>query len=187
MTTARALLVDFDGTVANTGTANFAAYAAALSEVGVAVEREAFDAAAFGRNWRQFLPELLASAGVNGDPAAIARRKAELYPGCFGQISINAALVELLRISRQSCRVALVTTASGANVHAMLDHFELRDLFDLIVTGDDVTQHKPAPDAYELAARRLGCLASECLVVEDSDIGVAAGLAFGAPVLRVRF
>jgi beta-phosphoglucomutase-like phosphatase (HAD superfamily) len=187
MNTVQALLVDFDGTIADTGVANYVAYARALSEVGVAIGRQSFDGVADGRNWRQFLPELLAAAGVKSDPAAIARRKTELYPGCFGLININEALVQLLRLSKANCRIALVTTASGVNVRAILDHFELGALFDLIITGDDVTRHKPAPDAYELAARQLGCVARECLVIEDSCIGVAAGHAFGSPVLRVRF
>lgn len=183
----RALLVDFDGTIADTGAANYAAYAEALAEVGVEAPRAAFDSVAFGRNWRQFLPEMLAEAGVDADPAAVARRKAELYPSCFGSIVINEALVALLRLHKERCRVALVTTASGANVRAILGHFGLASLFDLVVTGDDVADHKPAPDAYRMAADRLGCAPDECVVIEDSDIGVAAGRAFGAPVLRVSF
>ena len=83
--------------------------------------------------------------------------------------------------------ISISTTASGANVRAILDHFELASLFDLVVTGDDVAKHKPEPDAYRVAADRLGCAPEECVVIEDSDIGVAAGRAFGAPVLRVAF
>lgn len=187
MKTIRALLVDFDGTIADTGTANHASYAAALAEVGVDMPRSAFDALAFGRNWRQFLPEMLAGAGMDADPSAVARRKAEIYPSCFESIVINDALTRLLWLQKGPCRIALVTTASGANVRAILDYFVLTPLFDIVVTGDDVANHKPAPDAYRLAAGLLGCAPEECVVFEDSDIGVAAGRAFGAPVLRVSF
>lgn len=185
MTRIRALLVDFDGTLADTAAANHAAYARALGEVGVAAPRAGFDRLAHGRNWRQFLPEMLAVAGVQADPSAVARRKTELYPSCFGSIVLNEALLSLLRLHQNTCRLALVTTASAANVLAVLDYFQLRSIFDVIVTGDEVQRHKPAPDAYHLAAARLGCASTECLVIEDSDIGVAAGRAFGAQVLRV--
>jgi HAD superfamily hydrolase (TIGR01509 family) len=57
--------------------------------------------------------------------------------------------------------------------------------FDLVITGDDVQKHKPDPEAYRLAATRLGLTPEQCLVFEDSDIGMAAGLAFGAQVLRI--
>ena len=187
MTRGSALLVDLDGTLADTGDANFAAYATALEEVGIAIEQDGFDERASGRSWRQFLPEFLTDAGVNSDPAEIAARKAALYPRYFNLVVINGALVELIRRHRAIGPVALVTTASRTNVEAMLDHFALRPLFDLVITGDDVDRHKPDPQAYQIAAERLGVQPGDCLVIEDSDVGVAAGRAFGAPILRLSF
>ena len=183
----QALLVDFDGTLVDTAAANHAAYAAALAEVGITIDRETFDVIAFGRNWRQFLPDLLAGYGVQGGPAAIAHRKTELYPRSFNRVIVNQALVGLLALCRGHARLALVTTASGPNVAAILKHFGLEDLFELLVVGEDVARHKPEPDAYHLAAERLGVKPDRCVVVEDSDIGIAAGLAFGARVLRTSF
>ena len=55
--------------------------------------------------------------------------------------------------------------------------------FQTVVGGEHVTHHKPAPDPYLLAAERLQLRAP--LVVEDSDVGVAAGRAAGFEVLRV--
>jgi HAD superfamily hydrolase (TIGR01509 family) len=60
-------------------------------------------------------------------------------------------------------------------------------LFDETVCGDEVTALKPAPEAYDVAARRLGVSAVACLVVEDSEVGAAAAKAFGAPCVLVRF
>jgi beta-phosphoglucomutase-like phosphatase (HAD superfamily) len=181
----QALLVDFDGTLADTGAANHAAYAHALGEVGLTVAREPFDRVAFGRSWRQFLPELLAEHGIDAVPQAIAERKAAVYPGYFDLIGLNTALLRMMVAHRAYGPVALVTTASGVNVRAILAHFDLVALFDTIVTGDDVTRHKPDPEAYHLAASRLSVIPADCVVVEDSAIGIAAGRAFGAPVLQV--
>ncbi len=52
-----------------------------------------------------------------------------------------------------------------------------------LITADDVTAGKPAPDPYLLAAKRLGFEPKRCLVVEDAPAGVASGLASGATVL----
>jgi HAD superfamily hydrolase (TIGR01509 family) len=186
MTGTRALLVDLDGTLVDTASANYLAYAEALGEVGVSISREAFDRVAFGRNWRQFLPALLADrAGV--EPAAVAARKVALYPGKIEHTRVNEALVSLLASLRPTWRTALVTTASAANAGAILHHYELHALFDTIVTGSDVARHKPNPEAYVLAAERLGVAAADCLIVEDSEIGLASARAFGAPCLMVAF
>jgi sugar-phosphatase len=55
-----------------------------------------------------------------------------------------------------------------------------------LITADDVSIGKPAPDPYILAARRLGFEPKRCLVVEDAPAGVASGLASGATVLGLR-
>ncbi|HWT13743.1 MAG TPA: HAD family phosphatase [Allosphingosinicella sp.] len=186
MSAPKALLVDLDGTLVDTSTANYLAYAEALAAAGVTVRRERWDEVAEGRNWRDFLPTLLREA-PGAEPEQVAAHKARLYPAKLAHSFVNEALAALIRGGRAGWRTALVTTASAANAAAVLRHHRLEDLFDLLVTGSDVERHKPFPDAYRLAAQRLGVEARDCLAFEDSDIGVAAALAFGAPCLRVSF
>lgn len=183
----KGLLVDMDGTLVDTATANYEAYAAALAAVGVSVAREHFDRVALGRNWRQFLPALLGAAGSDADPAAVAAHKAEIYPSKTPLTLVNRALIALIQTGRPGWQTALVTTASAPNVAAVLRYHRLEGLFDTTVTGSDVLRHKPDPEAYHLAAARLKLAPDECLVVEDSDAGVASATAFGAPCLRVSF
>jgi beta-phosphoglucomutase len=186
LTAPRALLVDLDGTLVDTSTANYLAYAEALAAVGVVVDRKRWDSQSQGRNWRQFLPDMLREV-PDVEPAEVAAHKARLYPAKLAHSVLNRPLVTLIRSSRERLRTALVTTASSANARAVLNHHDLDGLFDLVVTGDEVERHKPYPDAYRLAAKRLGVAAAECLAIEDSDIGMAAAAAFGAPCLRVSF
>lgn len=187
MTSIQAYLVDFDGTLADTAMANYLAYAGALQEVGIALEQQAFEQEACGRNWRDFLPGLLRRSGSSADPAAIAARKVSLYRDNVGQIRFNEALLALLKNRASGTKAALVTSASAANVKAVLaSRGDLGHLFDALITGDDVARHKPDPQGYWLAARQLGVPPENCLVFEDSDIGVMAGLAFGALILRIR-
>jgi len=184
MSTIRGLLVDLDGTLVDTSDANFAAYRAALAAHGAEISREWWDANAFGRSWRQFLPQLLEGRGSD-ELQAIADAKARLYPQFLDQSRVNHSLVLLIATMRPKVRTALVTTASAANVDTVLGFHDLHHLFDAIVTGDDVSAHKPAPDAFAEAALRLGLTAGDCLVIEDSAIGIAAARAFGAAWLKV--
>lgn len=59
--------------------------------------------------------------------------------------------------------------------------------FDVVVTGDEVSRGKPDPEAYLRAAELLGVPIDECVVLEDSPPGVAAGVAAGAAVVAVPF
>lgn len=57
---------------------------------------------------------------------------------------------------------------------------------EVLVTSDDVSAGKPAPDGYRLGAERLGVDPASCLVFEDAPPGIAAGLAAGARVVALR-
>ena len=179
----KALLVDFDGTLVETGPANSAAYAKALAEHDIFVDAERIAPLIEGRSWRDFLPGLI---GARSDVAAdaVARRKRVLYPDFFPLVRLNTPLADLLATLHGRLAIGLVTTASSVAVTGITELFGLRTLFDVVVCGDDVTEAKPHPEAYRLAAARLSVTADECLVLEDSETGMAAARAFGAGVLR---
>jgi HAD superfamily hydrolase (TIGR01509 family) len=70
-----------------------------------------------------------------------------------------------------------MAVASGGErsiVEATLNTIGLRDFFNTIVSVNDVTRGKPAPDIFLLAAQRLGVTPSECIVYEDSEGGLEA-------------
>ncbi|MCZ2495337.1 HAD-IA family hydrolase [Xylophilus sp. Kf1] len=184
----KAFLVDLDGTLVDTAEDSFRAYSRALGECGVSAGGGTVGRDAGGRNWLPFLPALLGRAHCAATAVQLARRKTERQRETPGNPArFNDALVVLLRQVRASgMRLALVTSVSAANVASVLSaRPDVAGLFSLLVTGDDVDHHKPDPEAYRLAACRLGLQPHECLVIEDSDIGLAAGRAFGAAVLRV--
>jgi len=183
----RALLFDLDGTLVDSARANHAAYSRALGEVGARVYPDDVAKAAAGRQWRDFLPELLRRAGVDCDPAAVAHRKGELYREMLGELRVNTALLSLAKSVGPEIRTALVTTASADTVRAILRQFELVSAFDVVITGGDVSHHKPDPEAYVLALTRLQLDARECIAFEDSDVGAASAAAAGVPVVRVSF
>lgn len=180
-----ALLFDLDGTLADTAAINALAYKQALAEVGANLELKQVQEQVHGRNWRQFLPELLRDAGVDADPELVAARKREIYVTYSANIPLNEGLLRLAEASRPVLRTGLVTTASRANVMAILEAHGIVSLFDVIVTGDDVTRHKPDPEAYHSAAAQLGLRPQACLVFEDSEIGFASAKAAGMQTVKI--
>jgi beta-phosphoglucomutase-like phosphatase (HAD superfamily) len=183
----RGLLFDLDGTLIDSAEANHAAYARALREVGAVFDTAEVARRAAGRQWRQFVPELLSAAGIACDAGDVARRKGELYREVIGELRLNVPLLALASSVRPALKTALVTTASALNVQAILGHFALLDAFDVVMTGDDVSRHKPDPEAYLMALARLALGAEDCVAFEDSDVGVASATAAGIAVVRVAF
>jgi len=81
--------------------------------------------------------------------------------------------------------IALATNAERANVDFVLDGARLRPYFEAIVDGSQVERPKPAPDVYLRAAELLGIPPRNCIVFEDSPVGVAAAVAAGMRVVGV--
>jgi HAD superfamily hydrolase (TIGR01509 family) len=81
-------------------------------------------------------------------------------------------------------KLAVVSSSARSEIEPPLIAGRLRDFFGVVVAGGDAAKHKPAPDPYLLAARRLG--ATFPLVVEDSPAGIASGRAAGFEVLPVQ-
>ena len=122
-------------------------------------------------------PEMATVRGLGNRKNEIVVRLIEdegvaTYPG-------SLALVRWLR--GRSMPMAIVS--SSANARAALDSAGITELFDVIVDGVVARQlklpGKPAPDAFLLAAQRLGVPPSEAVVIEDALVGVAAGEAGG--------
>lgn len=79
---------------------------------------------------------------------------------------------------------ALVTMSIGALVDAFLE--SAGDVFAVVVTGDQVSRGKPDPEAYLMAARRLGVDPRSCIAIEDSPAGVRSARDSGAATIGVR-
>lgn len=74
---------------------------------------------------------------------------------------------------------AIATNSMTVQAEWKLERAGLRDRFDAIVGVDQVVQGKPAPDVYLEAAHRLGLAPSQCVALDDSDLGVQAAVAAG--------
>ena len=81
--------------------------------------------------------------------------------------------------------IALATNAEPANVNFLLDRAQLRPYFRAVVCGDQVDSPKPHPEIYLKTADLLQAAPANCIVFEDSYVGVEAALAAGMRVVGV--
>lgn len=87
------------------------------------------------------------------------------------------ALVRAL--AARNIKLALASSSDMAIIDAVLDKFNMAQLFDVVVSGAALERSKPAPDIFLRAAALLGVSPDVCLVIEDSKNGVTAAKAAG--------
>lgn len=178
------LLLDFDGTLADTRQANAQAYVAALKEVGYELRAEDYLKHHFGVR----CPDFLRSIGFS-DPETIdhiRRRKIALYPTFFHLVTLNQPLWEFAcHFRQQGGKVWIVSTGQAENLHNAMRYLKLEDQVDGILSANDVEHHKPAPDAFLKAMEIEGCKPGECLIFEDSVVGIEAARRSGAAYMVV--
>lgn len=182
----RLIILDFDGTLADTRLANCMAYTEALSEHGYTLKREDYLHRFFGMR----CPEFLRTIGFDSPEEidTIRRRKIELYPTYFSSVRLNTPLWEFCQsFRRQGGKVWIASTGQIANIRNAMRYLHLEDGIDGIITSDDVTEPKPSPECFLRAMEAVGATPSETLIFEDSAVGLAAAEASGAAFCRVDF
>jgi beta-phosphoglucomutase len=98
----------------------------------------------------------------------------------------NESLISFLAQLARHQLCVLVTTAKRENVASVLGHHDLGQYFTHIVSGDDVIDHKPSPEAYQLALQKTGLQPQEVLAFEDSQSGIDSAEAAGIQVVHIR-
>jgi HAD superfamily hydrolase (TIGR01509 family) len=175
-------IFDFDGVLVNTMEMHFEAYKKAMEEAGVPIVRERFfrQAGMTGREQIKYFADL---AGVEADVESIYRRKGELardHPERAAKIECNLALLKTLKAA--GVPVAIATGSSRPSIVPIMMKFGIE--VDAIASSEDVKRGKPNPDLFLFAAEKLGVDPRNCVVLEDSDVGIEAAKRAGMKSLR---
>lgn len=91
-------------------------------------------------------------------------------------------LIDKLKNGR---KIALATTASKSNTMDILEYFGISEIFDCILTQDDVSSLKPDPECYNIVMSKLQISSARTIIFEDSDVGIGAANASGAACIKV--
>ena len=124
---------------------------------------------------------------IERGPALVDEMRALMKEELERQVDAHPGAVELVNSLRElgGVRVGLASNSSRELVDVALRVAGLEGVFDAIVTSDDVTHAKPAPDIYLRACELLGVEPSEALALEDTAPGIAAAKAAGLTCIAV--
>jgi beta-phosphoglucomutase len=181
-----AVLFDFDGVLVDSEPLHWRCWAEIVRPFGIDFDWETYQRVAVGVADREVMEYLAARARPPIEPRVLHEKfplKRQMYLDLLlrGPI-LPDGLRELLHDLR-FLKLAVVTSSYRSEVEPALVAAGIRDLFAAVIDSEDVAEHKPSPEPYLLAARRLG--ARRPIVVEDSPAGVSSARAAGFDVIRV--
>ena len=174
----KALAFDFDGTLFDTAALNFKAYRLAYFDLGVEITEEMF-AKTKGLSVYDFNRAM----GVDCDVEKLREKKAGYYRAMVEFARPNNYLIGMIRTA--TIPVALVTTARLNNIWPLLEKYDLTKRFASIIAQDNVSKHKPDPEAYNLAIEKLGLDPEDVLAFEDSRAGFVAARSAGCDCVQI--
>ncbi len=181
----KVLLIDFDGTLVDTRQANYRAYRDVMKEVNFELNEEQYLSEYFGMRCGEFMRKLGFTDSYEID--RMRRRKIEIYPNHFESITLNKPLWDFAQSFRaQGGKVWIVSTGQTANISNVMNYFALTDKVDGLITGADVRNSKPSPECFLKAMSKEGVTPDECLIFEDSVVGLKAAEDSGARFIKVE-
>ena len=159
----RAVLFDWDGTLADTAEASFRCYVRMLTDLVISFEREMYR--------RTYSPDWYHTFRCVGLPEESWADADERWLRYFAEETvalIDGARDAIEMLGRHGVTRAIVTSGSRPRVERELAAHGLREHFRDVVCGTDTARKKPHPDALHLALNRLGVAPSEAAYVGDS-------------------
>ena len=173
------IIVDLDGTLVDTKDVNYHAYREAIKPYGYEIDYRYYCEYCNGRHYLDFLPQITTQSETILN--AIHKAKKAAYSNYLEKAVLNRALVDIIAsLKEKGYRAALVTTASKQNCDDLIRHFQLSELFDLVLTHDDIEIAKPDPQGFLKAMSFVHVDPRETVIFEDSDVGLEAAKRSGA-------
>ena len=169
------LIFDCDGTLADTMPLHFHAWRSTLDRYGIALDEDRFYSLG-GQPTVKIVQLLADEQGLDLDADVVANEKEEAFLTRLAEVKPIAPIVDIVRANVGKLPMAVASGSHRAVVFDVLKIIGLDDLFDenTVVGAEDTKLHKPNPDVFLEAARRIGVAPEKCRVYEDAELGLEA-------------
>lgn len=184
-----AALFDFDETIIDLEAQHDATTEALCREMNSDYAQLPRSVIVSGRRIIDELRDIRAHFGWSTPEEELSARRQRLFMDICrtADLELMPGVRELIHALRErGIRLAITTSADREPIEAILDRLALRDAFELIVDGSEVQRGKPDPECFLLTARKLGVEPQDCIVFEDTNLGVLAAKRAGMYCIAVR-
>ena len=182
----QAILFDLDGLMVDSEPHSLASWQAVMARRGVTLEPSVLDGI-LGQRLIDTARLFVERYNLSDAPEQLGREKGSYQIAHLnGQVKPMPGLSVLLDdVKHRGVRTAVASSGARAYVQAVLDEIHLQHQFETLVTAEDVTHGKPAPDVFLLAARAVDVPPELCLVLEDAPSGIQAAKAAGMRCIAI--
>jgi len=180
----QAYLFDCDGTIADSMPLHYIAWKKALAKWNCPFEEKTFYSWG-GMPVADIISTLNRKYGLSMPVETVSRCKEGFYFELLPQLKPVPEVLEHIEAQHGRIPFAVVSGSAKESVVASLAGLNLLDRFETLVCAGDYKKSKPDPEAFLLAAVRLGVAPEACLVFEDTDMGLQAATAAGMASVKV--
>ncbi|UCC57794.1 MAG: HAD family phosphatase [Candidatus Bathyarchaeum sp.] len=175
----KAVIFDWDGTLADTRGAVVQSFQRVLEEVGCVVTDE-FIERRMGIGTKKTIEEALKECSIELHDEMLENlviEKIRIQASLTKIVSLFEGAIELLEELQGRTKIALGTMSGREVVDNLLPEKRIEECFDVVVTADEISKPKPDPEVFLVSASKLGVEPKDCVVIEDSVFGVRAAKA----------
>lgn len=183
----RGLIFDCDGTLADTMPLHFLAWQETMNRHDITLDEDRFYSLG-GQPTVKIVQLLADEQSITVDAVAVAHEKEQAFLKRLPDVTPIEPVVEILREHEATLPMVVASGSHRAVVRQVLDHIGLGTVFSeaLIVGAEDTQLHKPNPDVFLEAARRIEIAPAYCRVYEDAELGIEAARRAGMECFDVR-
>ncbi|MDF1561085.1 MAG: beta-phosphoglucomutase family hydrolase [Bacteroidales bacterium] len=183
----KGLIFDLDGTLANTMPWHYQAWQKACLHFGIHMDTAFLQAHTGAPGWK-IAEEIIEKNGMTGkvSPEEIMQVKLEEFFTIQHKVTPIEPVTALVQKYHGKMPIAVGTGGHREAVEKTLEIIGIREYFDIIVTANDVKNHKPHPETFLRCAELMNLDPSDCEVFEDGDLGIEAARRAGMIATDVR-
>jgi HAD superfamily hydrolase (TIGR01509 family) len=163
---------------------HYVAWKTVLAEWGCEFDEELFYSWG-GMPVAEIIAALNVRHGLTMPAEEIARRKEGMYYNILPELKAVPEVLEHIHVSHGKIPFAVVSGSTRDSVTRSLETLGILDRFETLVCAGDYTKSKPDPEPFLIAAERLGVKPEDCLVFEDTEMGIQAATAAGMASVKV--
>ena len=181
----RAVIFDCDGTLTDSMPLHFRTWQNVMRRFGVEfIETRFYELAGVpAEKVAQIVGD---ENGIQLDVQKVAELREQEFMDLAAQVEGHLPVIQLADRFRQRVPIAVASGSYRASVTRQLTGLGIFDWFSAVVCAEDTERHKPEPDVFLEAARRIQVAAEDCVVFEDGDLGLEAARRAGMLAVDVR-